>query len=360
MAVAGRVQRGGAVGVAKAALPRTMETTTQDLAALVAARRLMVTGAAGFIGAHLVAALARLGAERVVALDRAPLATNPLLRGLAPPKVVQELVALGDCTPDAICRAVRGVDAVFHLAAVKYRPQGEPLVHIVRTNALGTAALVEACAEAHVSKIVFASSLYAYGRMCGGPLDEGERPEPRTAYGLSKRFGEELCGIGGGSALRATVLRYMFVYGPGQSPKHGYPSVIVKNFLRMLAGAPPLIYGDGAQVLDYVFVDDVVAATIRALAPVGDGRIYNVGSGEGSAIRDVITLMRDVAGFAGQPVFAPPDLTAGTSRVARIERIRAELGWAPTTDLRSGLASTLASIRQHPDWYSQGETSHVA
>ena len=159
-----------------------MEATTQDLAALVSARRVMVTGAAGFIGAHLVAALARLGAERVVALDREPLTANPLLRGLASPNVVQELVTLGDCTPDAIRRAVRGVDAVFHLAAVKYRPQGEPLVDLVRTNALGTAALVEACAEADVSKVVFASSLYAYGRMRGEPLDEGERPEPRTAY----------------------------------------------------------------------------------------------------------------------------------------------------------------------------------
>ena len=196
--------------------------------------------------------------------------------------------------------------------------------------------------------------------MRGEPLDEGERPAPRTVYGLSKRFGEELCGIGGGPVLRATVLRYMFVYGPGQTPKHGYPSVIVKNFLRMLGGERPLIHGDGAQVLDYVFVDDVVAATILALAPAGDSRIYNVGSGEGTAIRDVIALMRDVAGFAGEPLLAPPDATAGSSRVARIERIRGELGWAPTTDLRSGLARTLASIRQHPDWYLQGETSHVA
>src|SRR6266403_2999018 len=218
-----------------------METTSPDLATLVSARRLMVTGAAGFIGAHLVAALARLGAERVVALDREPLTANPLLRGLALPTVVQELVALGDCAPGAIRRAVRGVDAVLHLAAVKYRPQAEPLVDIVRPHALGTAALVEACAEADVSKVVFASSLYAYGRMRGEPLDEGERPEPRTVYGLSKRFGEELCGIGGGPVLRATVLRYMFVYGPGQTPKHGYPSVIVKNFLRMLGGERPLI-----------------------------------------------------------------------------------------------------------------------
>src|SRR5438046_5309568 len=97
----------------------------------------------------------------------------------------------------------------------------------------------------------------------------------------------------------------MFVYGPGQTPKHGYPSVIVKNFLRMLGGERPLIHGDGAQVLDYVFVDDVVAATILALAPAGDSRINNVGSGEGTAIRDVIALVRDVAAFCGKYLFTP-------------------------------------------------------
>ena len=95
---------------------------------------------------------------------------------------------------------------------------------------------------------------------------------------------------GGTSRQRFTILRYMFVYGSGQSPKHGYPSVIVKNFLRMLKGQRPLIYGDGSQVLDYVFVDDVVEATILALRPEGDGHIYNVGSGESTSMPDTSVL----------------------------------------------------------------------
>jgi len=326
-----------------------------DPAVLVSGRRLMVTGASGFIGGRLLVRLAELGAAAVVALDREPLAANPWLRALEAPNVTALRLALGECSGPDLERTLRGVDAVFHLAAVKYRPDGEPVADVVRTNALGTAQLVEACARAGVGKLVFASSLYAYGRMHGEPFDEREVPAPRTVYGQSKRFAEELV-----ARARATTLRYMFVYGPGQSPKHGYPSVIVKSFVRMLAGEPPLVHGDGAQILDYVFIDDAVDATIRALAPAADGRVYNVGSGVGTPIHDLIAAMRAVVGFAGEAEAAPADATAGTCRVARIDRIRADLGWVPATPLAAGLAATLASIRAHPERYAREGTAGVA
>jgi UDP-glucose 4-epimerase len=319
-----------------------------DPAALVSGKRLLVTGASGFIGGRLLLRLTQLGAASVVALDREPLATNPWLATFDAPNASSLRLALGTCATADLERALRGVDAVFHLAAVKYRPDGEPVADIVRTNALGTAQLVEACARTGVVKVVFASSLYAYGRMHGEPFEEDETLAPRTVYGQSKRFGEELVAL-----VRATTLRYMFVYGPGQSPKHGYPSVIVRSFVRMLAGERPVIHGDGAQVLDYVFVDDAVEATIRALAPAGDGRVYNVGSGVGMPIRALINEMRAVAGFAGAAETAPPDGTAGTRRVARVDRIRSELGWTPVTSLTAGLAATLASIRAYPERYAR-------
>ena len=318
-----------------------------DPAALVSGKRLLVTGAAGFIGGRLLLRLTGLGAAHVVALDREPLAANPWLPAVDAPNTSSLRLALGACDTADLEHALRGVDAVFHLAAVKYRPDGEPVAEIVRTNALGTAQLVEACARAGVAKVVFASSLYAYGRMHGAPFDEAEGPTPHTVYGQSKRFGEELVAL-----VRATTLRYMFVYGPGQAPKHGYPSVIVRSFVRMLAGRRPVVHGDGAQVLDYVFVDDAVDATIRALASAADGRIYNVGSGTGTSIRALVDQMRAIAGFAGAAETAPPDATAGTRRVARIDRIRRELGWRPATALADGLATTLASIRAHPERYA--------
>jgi len=319
-----------------------------DPTALVSGKRLLVTGASGFIGGRLLLRLTQLGAAHVVALDREPPAANPWLATLHAPNTSSLRLALGACDMADLEHALRGVDAIFHLAAVKYRPDGEPVADIVRTNALGTAQLVEACARTGVAKVVFASSLYAYGRMHGAPFDEDDIPTPRTVYGQSKRFGEELVAL-----VRATTLRYMFVYGPGQAPKHGYPSVIVKSFVRMLAGEPPVVHGDGAQVLDYVFVDDAVDATIRALASVGDGRVYNVGSGAGTSIRGLVAEMRAIAGFPGEAETAPPDATAGTRRVARVDRIRSELGWAPTTSLPAGLAATLASIRAHPERYER-------
>jgi nucleoside-diphosphate-sugar epimerase len=332
-----------------------MAATIADLASLVSGRRFVVTGATGFIGAHLLAALARLGAERVVALDREPLASNPFVRAEAA-NVSEVRLALGETAPETLEPHLRDVDAVFHLAAVKYRPDGEPLFDIVRSNVLGTAALVQASARVGVSKLVLASSLYAYGRMRGEPFDETEEARPSTVYGYSKRAGEQLLSLvnADSSTCPFTALRYMFVYGPGQAPKHGYPSVIVKNFLRMLDGQRPLIHGDGSQVLDYVFVDDVVEATIRALQRQGDGRVYNVGSGRGVSIVELTALMREAVGFAGDPELLAPDRTAGTRRVARIDRIRDDLGWAPVTPLRSGLRLTLDSIRQHREWYARG------
>jgi UDP-glucose 4-epimerase len=314
---------------------------------------LLVTGAAGFIGGRLLSTLARLEPARIVALDRQPLGANPFLDHHAD-NLVETRLALGDAAADALDRALEGVDAVFHLAAVKYRAQGEPMVDIVRSNILGTAAVLDACTRAAVPKLVFASSLFAYGRERGAPFDEDEPARPTTLYGHSKRVGEELCSLASTRAPvpRVTVLRYMFVYGPSQTPKHGYPSVIPKNFLRMLRGESPVIYGDGAQVLDYVFIDDAITATLHALRPEADGRVYNLGSGTGTSIRALIDLMREHAGFAGPPEFGPADATAGTVRVARIARIHADLGWAPTTPLRDGLAQTLASIREHPQWYT--------
>ena len=334
-----------------------MDTGTTAIARLVSGRRFMVTGAAGFIGSRLLSRLVECGAEHVVAVDRVPLGANPFTRVVDPSRVSEVPLSLGVCEAAELARSLDGVHAVFHLAAAKYHPHGEPTVEIVRSNVLGTAMLLDAARAARVSKVVFASSLYAYGRMKGEPFDESEHVRPCTVYGHSKWLGEEICRLQAGVA--STALRYLFVYGPGQLPKHGYPSVVVKSFLRMLGGRRPVINGDGSQILDYVFVDDVVEATIRALRHEADGRTYNVGSGEGTSIRNLMAVMQDVAGFAGAPETGPSDQTAGTSRVARIDRIRDELGWIPTTSLRTGLDRTLESIRSHWEWYERERPGHV-
>jgi UDP-glucose 4-epimerase len=158
-------------------------------------------------------------------------------------------------------------------------------------------------------------------------------------YGVSKLTGEGL--------LRETAARYgfsyhilrlFFVYGPRQFSGTGYPSVIVRNFGRILRGERPVIFGTGDQKLDYVHISDVVEAVIRAICAETRHDVVNIGSGKGTSIERLTHLMLRVAGSALKPAYAPPDWTAGTRRVADPSLARRVLAWSSTTSLETGLA----------------------
>jgi UDP-glucose 4-epimerase len=206
--------------------------------------------------------------------------------------------------------------------------------------------LFRAARDASVKRLVFASSVYAYGRTCGGPLSESETPAPDTVYGISKLAGEHLgahFAARGGPAFVA--LRYFFTYGPRQTPLHGRPSFIVRNLERLARSEAPVVRGDGAQVLDYVYVDDVVTATLHAMASGVAGETLNVGSGLSLSVRCLVERMQRVAGTSFAPILEPADATHGTARVASTKKIKDLLGWAPTVDLDEGLARTWEWIR---------------
>src|SRR5262249_59343500 len=134
----------------------------------------------------------------------------------------------------------------------------------LRGNVEGTHQLLTAAVRHGLRHVVFSSSLYAYGRMTGPPCVEDDCPQPTTVYGISKLAGEHLVRHFG-KELPGTILRFYFVYGPRQFAGMGYKSVIVKNFERLLSSDPAVVYGDGRQALDYVYVDDVVDALLRSL-----------------------------------------------------------------------------------------------
>jgi UDP-glucose 4-epimerase len=164
-------------------------------------------------------------------------------------------------------------------------------------------------------------------------------------YGISKLCGELLLAQAtAGQPMRGDSLRYFFVFGPRQFSGTGYPSVIVKNFERIRTGQAPVILGDGSQRLDYVYVDDVVEATLRCMESPGSGRVFNVGSGVGTSIEALTATMLRVAGSSAKPRFEPPDWTAGSSRVANVDAIRTELRWQPRVTLEQGLRETWFSL----------------
>jgi UDP-glucose 4-epimerase len=317
--------------------------------AVIQGSRCLVTGGAGFLGRHLVDELLRRGADEIVVLDRLREGSHDIPVP-ASARCKRLIFQLGrDCLP-ALRRHLNGVDYVFHLAAEKHAHAQHHPDAALDSNIDGTYGIARAASEAGVKRIIFASSVYVYGRMHGPTFSETETPLPNTIYGISKLAGEHLvryCHSRYNVAFN--VLRYFFTYGPGQSPGSGYKSVIGKTIERLLLGQPPVIYGDGNQVFDYVYVSDVIDATIRAAESEAINDVFNIGSGLRTSIADLIGSILTISGRHLPIEYGERDDTFGSSRVADIRKAAERLQWHPQTSLMDGLTMTydwLASQRK--------------
>ncbi len=306
-----------------------------------------VTGGCGFIGANVVQQLLDQGAGRVLVLDSLKAGRRERLP--ADDRVAFAETILGGASVDELTGRLRGVDGVFHLAAEKHRPSLDSPRDLVLTNVLGTRDIIEAGKAAGIRKLVFSSSLYAYGRVSGPPMVETEPCRPHTLYGTTKLAGENLVdAVYRTGAYAAVSLRYFFVYGPRQYVGTGYKSVVVANFERMRRNEPPLIHGDGEQALDYSHVDDIARATILAMSREVNGKVLNVGSGRALSVNDLTGAMMQAAGLRFDPVFDEADDTAGSCRVANTGHAESLLGFRSHVPLEDGLRSTWEWIRSQP------------
>ena len=304
--------------------------------------RTLVTGGAGFIGSTLVDALLAAGHE-VTVLDDLSRGRREQVNGAA--RLVVADVASA-AARDALLAA--RPEVVFHEAAQidVRRSVAEPVLDTT-VNVLGTVNLLQACVDAGVRRVVFASSGGAiYGDTDRLPTPEDHPPAPASHYGAAKLCGETYGGVYAGLyGLEFTALRYGNVYGPRQDP-HGEAGVVAIFAEKLLRGETPVINGDGRQTRDYVHVDDVVAANLAAMSgPVG---AFNVGTGRQT---DVVTLHRILAAAAG--VSTPPRHGPGKPGEQQrsclsVERATTVLGWRAAIPLKAGLAQTLAWFRaQH-------------
>jgi UDP-glucose 4-epimerase len=300
----------------------------------------VVTGAAGFIGCHLTSRLVNEG-WTVRGLDNER--SGDWRRVEVPvERVERDLTALSGEELMSLCD---GASAVFHLAAEKHKSSGATPERTIEVNVLATQRLFDAAARAHVRKIVFTSSLYAYGGRGPAAMAEEDLPAPTTVYGTSKVAGEHLLrAAGNDNGLGWTIARLFFIYGPRQYAEGGYKSVIVKNFERILRGQNPVVFGDGRQALDYVYVDDCVAALLAMLDPEHDGCTYNVATGHAITVNELTALMLKASGSDLEPVTGPADDTAGTVRKGSPALAEARLHWRAETAIDEGLSRVWAWI----------------
>ncbi|MFA6006391.1 MAG: NAD-dependent epimerase/dehydratase family protein [Candidatus Paceibacterota bacterium] len=320
----------------------------------IADKTILLTGGCGFIGGHMAEALLRRGARKVVIIDsleygkESNITVSPQVTTKVP--VIEFSLGYADSSVLRDIFKKHKIDYLIHLAAEKHNQSKKTPQKIFLVNILGTQELFEIAAQEGVQKIIFASSLYAYGRRHKPKYQEEETPLPDTVYGISKLAGEHLLGyIAAKYGTSWIALRYHFVYGPRQYAGSGYKSVILKNFQRILEHQPPLICGDGKQALDYIYITDAVEATLRALERNIDSEIVNVSSGSATSIIKLTDSMLKVARSPLVPVHVAKDETHGTFRVGNNSKMKRLLSFKPTVSLQEGLSETFAWIKKSQD-----------
>jgi UDP-glucose 4-epimerase len=307
--------------------------------------RILVTGGAGFIGSHLVAALVKRG-DQVRVLDNFSTGRRENL-GENAAKVELIEADLNDAA--AVGRAVAGCEVVFHEAALASVPRSvEKPLETHAACASGTLNVLDQARRAGVRRVVYAGSSSAYGNQPTPRKTETDLPSPLSPYAAAKLTGELYCEAFWHSyGLETVSLRYFNVFGPRQDPNGPYAAVIPLFIRAILSGQRPTIFGDGGQTRDFTYVENVVQANLKAAAaPVSAaGRVFNVGNGQTTSLLDLLKTLNEIMGGKIEPIFAPERAGDVRDSLADISAARQILGYEPKIDLPTGLKPTVEFYR---------------
>ena len=310
-------------------------------------RSVLVTGAAGFIGSHLVDALVERG-DRVRGLDDLSTGRKENLEHVSDGFEFYEASLLDR---EALARACDGVDVVFHEAALPSVPrsvQDPRTSHVINTD--GTFELLEAARAAGVRRVIYAASSSAYGNQPGFPRVETMRPDPLSPYAVQKLTGElYLRSYAEVFGMETVSLRYFNIFGPRQAADSPYSGVMAKWIMTLQSGRPPVVFGDGEQGRDFTYVANVVSANLLASdAPAErvSGRVFNIATGERHTLNDTYKVIQRLMNSSIDAEYGPARSGDVRDSLGSIDAARGAFGYEPLVGFEEGLRRTV-------EWYSQ-------
>ena len=310
--------------------------------------RVLITGGAGFIGRHITEYFQNRAEVRVLDNLRSGLKSN--LSGLKCQLFVGSIL-----DRDLVREAMKGVDFVFHLAAmVSVQESVEKPNECTEINAGGTAIVLEEAARARVKKLIFSSSAAIYGDNQTIPKIESMAPAPKSPYAASKYEGERHCLSFADEGRLATVcLRYFNVFGPYQDPRSEYTAVVPAFIEKAIRNEPMTIFGDGRQTRDFIYVKDVVAASTFFVSQSRATGIFNVACGKQITITDLAATIRKLTKSSSTIDYGeerPGDVKHSVAGVRKIQRA----GFTPVCDLAGGMRATIEFFGKHLAGIEQG------
>jgi UDP-glucose 4-epimerase len=322
-------------------------------------KRFLLIGGAGLIGSHTVdQLLAADGVAEVRVFDNLTRGSEAnLASAMKDPRLT--LVRGGDILhPDVLDRAMKDIDGVFHFAALWLLHCYEYPRTAFEVNIGGTFNVLEACLRNKIRRLVYSSSASVYGDALVEPMTEDHPYNNTTFYGATKIAGEHLCRSlhhryrkeGG---FDYVGLRYMNVYGPRQDYQGAYIAVIMKMLDRLDRGLPPVVYGDGSQAYDFVYVVDCARANVCAMRSSATDQFYNVGTGSRTSIKELAELVLRITRSPLSIQYEPAGLTFVTNRIGSPVKARQEIGFEASVGLEEGLRALIAWRSAHQEEVAQ-------
>lgn len=315
-------------------------------------KKLVLIGGSGLIGSHTLDELLKNDVKELVIYDNFVRGSHEnIVTALKDPRVRVFDIGGDICQTDILNEALKGADGVFHFAALWLLQCHEFPRYAFNVNVQGFFNVLDACIQNKVSRLVFSSSASVYGDAEYEPMDEKHPFNNTNFYGATKIAGEAMArAYHHRYGLNYVGLRYMNVYGPRQDYNGAYIAVIMKILDRLEQGLPPILYGDGSQAYDFVYVGDCARANVLAMKAESVDEFYNVGTGVRTSLKELTHIILEEVGSSLPIQYEPSGLTFVKNRIGCPKKAMQDLDFQYQVPLREGLKQLIEWRKNHMEW----------